>query len=57
MSLLCISKEDQTDTQSQFTLNQLRQYSNALIVSSTVLFVDFDQVFTHSVLLRRIECL
>ena len=30
MSLLCISREDQTDTQSQFTLNQLRQYSNAL---------------------------
>ena len=57
MSLLCISREDQTDTQSQFTLNQLRQYSNALIVSSTVLFVDFGQVFTHSVLLRRIECL
>ena len=57
MSLLCISQEDQTDTQSQFTLNQLRQYSNALIVSSTVLFVDFGQVFTHSVLLRRIECL
>ena len=57
MSLLCISQEDQTDTQSQFTLNQLRQYSNALIVSSTVLFVDFGQVFTNSILLRRIECL